>query len=586
MTYTEWLIFFLFIQLLHFAGTWKLYERAGRKAWEAAIPVYNGVVLAKIINRPKWWVVILFLPVVNQLMFPIFWIETARSFGFNKRKDTILVVLTLGLYLFYISYATSATYKKNRSLKPRTALGEWVSAIAFAIIAATIVHTYVMQPYVIPSSSLEKTLLTGDYLFVSKFHYGARVPTTMVTFPMVHDTVPLIKKKSYLFDDQYENRETSLLNKFQLPYTRISGFQEIKRNDIVVFNQPPDTLRNMNQWTDGNPRTPERNYYKPIDKKLNLVKRCVGIPGDSLEIRDGYVFINGKKNTLPDRSKLQFYYNIYSDKGLSTEKLKRYTQKEFERQYVLTIDNNNQYQNLRKYLYLQRIDGNKFIAKTDYKDLSSDLINFIHSLKVSFREIKSNIRTANLTEEIAAELRKDSEVDSVIRSFSPKGDVDPSVFPHLTSLGWNTDNFGPIYIPQKGTTVKLDENSMPFYKRIISEYEGNQLDIIGNRYFINGEEVNFYTFKQDYYWMMGDNRQSSLDARMWGYVPFDHVVGKPVFIWFSKDDVNGGVRWNRMFTTVSGDGEPVSYLKFFLIALSLYLVSSFVIKKKTKNTKK
>ena len=224
--------------------------------------------------------------------------------------------------------------------------------------------------------------------------------------------------------------------------------------------------------------------------------------------------------------------------------------------------------------------------KTDDKGISDDLLNFIRSLRVSCKEIKPTVRRANLTEEIADQLRKDSEVDSVIRNFSPKGELDASVFPHVASLQWNTDNFGPIYIPKKGATVRLDESSMPFYKRIISEYEGNQLDIIGNQYFINGERADSYTFQQDYYWMMGDNRQSSLDARMWGYVPFDHVVGKPVFIWFSKDDVNGGIRWERLFTTVSGNGEPVSYLKFFLIGLGLYFVSSFVLKMKKKKAKK
>ena len=265
---------------------------------------------------------------------------------------------------------------------------------------------------------------------------------------------------------------------------------------------------------------------------------------------------------------------------------KRHTGKEFERQYVLTTNNDSQYQRLRIYLYLQSIGDRKFLVKTDDKGISDDLLNFIRSLRVSCKEIKPTVRRANLTEEIADQLRKDSEVDSVIRNFSPKGELDASVFPHVASLQWNTDNFGPIYIPKKGATVRLDESSMPFYKRIISEYEGNQLDIIGNQYFINGERADSYTFQQDYYWMMGDNRQSSLDARMWGYVPFDHVVGKPVFIWFSKDDVNVGIRWERLFTTVSGNGEPVSYLKFFLIGLGLYFVSSFVLKMKKKKAKK
>lgn len=533
MSFTEWILFFLVIQVIHFAGTWKLYQRAGRKSWEAAIPIYNGIVLAQIINRPKWWIILLFLPIVNQLMFPVLWIETARSFGFNKRHDTILVVLTLGLYLYYINYATDASYIKERSLKPRTKLGEWVSAIAFAVIAATMVHTYVMQPYVIPSSSLEKTLLVGDYLFVSKFHYGARVPTTTVAFPMVHDTIIGINKKSYLFDDQIENRETSWKNKLQLPYMRIPGFQEISRNDIVVFNQPPDTLQNMNQWTDGNPNTPDRNYFKPIDKKLNLVKRCVAIPGDSLQIKEGYIYINGERTVLPYRAKPQYGF-IVNTNGQKFP---------------------DEYNTLTKYGVReggQMPNGNYFLY---------------------------------LTDEEAEKIAKHSKVVSVTKDLKPKGVAGSNIFPHVRSLGWNTDNFGPIYIPQKGVTVELTEDSMPFYKRIISEYEGNQLEIIGSTYFINGEKSTTYTFKQNYYWMMGDNRHNSLDARSWGYVPFDHVVGKPVFIWFSKDNNTGKIRWDRMFTTVSGDGEPVSYFKYFLILVGLYALYSFVLKGRLKKKK-
>ena len=184
MTFTQWFIFFLAVQVIHFLGTWKLYVKAGRKAWEAALPIYNGIVLMKIINRPKWWIVLLFIPVVNLLMFPVIWIETIRTYSFYKKVDSFLVIVTLGLYIFYINYATDTKHIADRSLKPRSELGEWISSIAFAIIAATLVHTYFMQPFTIPTSSLEKSLLIGDYLFVSKFHYGARVPSTIIAAPM------------------------------------------------------------------------------------------------------------------------------------------------------------------------------------------------------------------------------------------------------------------------------------------------------------------------------------------------------------------------------------------------------------------
>ena len=564
MTFIEWFIFFLVIQVIHFTGTWKLYQRANRKAWEAAIPIYNAVILMKIINRPKWWVILLFIPVINQLMFPILWIETARSFGFNKRKDTALVLLTLGFYLFFINYATNSTYKLNRSLKPRTALGEWVSSIAFAIIAATLVHTYVMQPYTIPTSSLEKTLLVGDYLFVSKFHYGARVPTTTIATPMLHDSIPtsIVSKKN----------TKSYLNKPLLPYLRIPGFQKIKRNDIVVFNWPVDTLVH---WMDPSKGTD----FKPLDKKTNYVKRCVGIAGDTLEVRDGYVYINGKQNILPDRAKLQFYNRVYSEKGLSTQKLLRYTDKEFERKFIINFTSQNQFEKVMRYATNnpEKIKDNQFIITTSDEGIPQWIIN---GYRLDIKEISTKIRKANITDEIAAKLRKDSEVDSVVKVINPKGNKGNNMFPQGTNLSWNTDNYGPIYIPKKGTTVPLNMNSIPFYERIIEDYENNQLEVIGEHIFVNGKKSTSYTFKQDYYWMMGDNRQNSLDARSWGYVPFDHVVGKPVLIWFSINE--GKIRWERLFTTVGGNGKPVSYLMYFLIALAGYIGYSFLRKNKKK----
>jgi len=198
MTFTDWILIFLVIQLIHFLGTWKLYQKAGYKAWEAAVPVYNAYVLTKIINRHWGWVILLLIPVINVIMLPILWVETLRSFGKNSAVDTALGIVTFGFYIYYVNYTQDVKHIKDRSLEPKTALGEWVSSILFAVVAATIVHTYVMQPYNIPTSSLEKTLLVGDFLFVSKFHYGARTPMTAVSFPMVHDTIPATKLKSYL----------------------------------------------------------------------------------------------------------------------------------------------------------------------------------------------------------------------------------------------------------------------------------------------------------------------------------------------------------------------------------------------------
>ncbi|MUP46117.1 signal peptidase I [Gramella sp. BOM4] len=508
MTLTEWFLFFLLVQVVHFLGTWKLYQRAGRKAWEAAVPVYNAVILMKIINRPKWWVALMFIPIVNLIIFPVIWVETIRSFGKNSTLDTWLVILSLGFYIYYVNYATNASYIVDRDLKPRTETGEWISSILFAVIAATIVHTYFMQPFTIPTSSLEKTLLVGDFLFVSKFHYGARTPKTAVSFPMVHDTIPVLGVKSYL-------------KKPQIPYFRFPGFENVERNDIVVFNWPVDTVRKFFD-------TSGKHYDKPIDKKSNYVKRAVGVPGDSLSVRDGYVYINGKQLELPDRAKPQFSY-IGQTKG------QRFNPQNLYKLYDIT-------------------DGFGYLENNGF---------FIQSLsEENYERFKNHPNVANIRR----------YVDSV-------GVKNSRIFPNDGKRNWNNSQFGPIYIPEAGKTVKITPESMAFYKEIIETYEGsemgidNKLSLNGTQVLLNGQPIDSYTFKQNYYWMMGDNRNNSEDSRIWGYVPENHIVGKPVFIWMSWDSNASGfdkVRWERVFTTVKGDGEPTSFLPYFLIALVIF----------------
>ena len=290
MEISGWLIFILLVQVIHGIGTWKLYVKAGRKAWEAFIPVYNGIVLMQIINRPKWWILLLFIPVINLFLFPIIWIETLRTFGKKSTVDMVLGVVTLGFYIAYVNYTKETTYHANRDLTAPNKTMDTLGSLSFAIVVATLVHTYFIQPYTIPTSSLEKSLLVGDFLFVSKFHYGARTPMTPIAAPMVHDTLPVVKVKSYTA-------------KPSLPYFRFPALQKIERNDIVVFNWPADTLFHMYKAAD-------KRYDKPIDKKTNYVKRCTAIPGDNFEIRDGIIFINGKESILPERAKPQYFYLI------------------------------------------------------------------------------------------------------------------------------------------------------------------------------------------------------------------------------------------------------------------------------------
>jgi len=551
MNATQWIIFFLIIQLIHGLATWKLYIKAGRKAWEAFIPVYNAVILMKIINRPLWWTILLFLPIVNLIMFPVVWVETARSFGKNSRLDTFLAIITLGFYNFYLNYIADVNYIEDRSLKPRSSTGDWVNSILFAVVAATIVHTYFIQPYVIPSSSLEKTLLVGDFLFVSKFHYGARVPMTTVALPMVHDSVPKTKLKSYIFNDKFEERKTSWKNKLQLPYMRLPGFEKIKRNEIVVFNQPADTLLNMNDFT------PDRNYYKPIDKKTNLVKRCVGIAGDTLELREGHVYINGEKNVLPDRAHLQFFYNVKT-KGDVRQLFNKYEITESSGYETYYIDN--------KYLEDPKImDFINTSKDIDLQVIGRDSIQTEVSGKLNqrfFQRLKMSVANTNyignMTEELAAKVAKDPSIISISKVNSKT--TDSRLFPQDSEYSFTADNFGPIYIPKKGETIDLSVKNFPLYKRVIGEYERNKITSRGNQILINNQVATSYTFKQDYYWMMGDNRQNSIDSRYWGFVPFDHVVGKPVLVWMSFDTIKKRIRWERLFTTVHGTGKATSFL--------------------------
>ena len=563
MNGTQWILFILLVQVIHFLGTWKLYVKAGRKAWEAAIPIYNGIILMQIINRPKWWVLLLFIPIINLLMFPVIWVETIRSFGQNKLWQTWAVILTLGFYIYVVNYTMNVEHIADRDLKPSTGLGEWVSSIVFAVVAATFVHTYFIQPYVIPTGSLERTLRIGDFLFVSKFHYGARAPMTAVAAPMVHDTLPIIKTKSYL-------------NKPQIPYFRLLGFNTPKKNDIVVFSWPADTVRQF--------FVAEKGVKKPIDKKSNYVKRCVGTPGDSLEIINGFVHINGQQLQLSERAKVMYDYIVYGSKGVSSRLLNEVGADDFQRKYISPPINQNQLNGLDPYvLGANRRDDGQIELYTDEKGIPTEVIR---QLRLGLKEETPRRRPANLTNEMVEALKKDQRIDSVVKQIEPQGTAGYNIFPQNSRYQWNNDNLGPIYIPEAGATVKLTPEVLPLYKKIIRDYEKNEVKVSGNQVLVNGTPTDSYTFKMDYYWMMGDNRDHSEDSRTWGYVPANHIVGKPVFIWLSFDNFQDGIRfnekmrWDRVFTTVGGDGEPVSYFRYFLMALAGWFVFDFFRKRR------
>ncbi len=509
MTITQWLIFFIALNILHGVATFKFYQKAGKEVWKAFIPFLNIYVLIDIINRPKWWMIFVYIPIVNLLMIPVLWVQLLKVFGKKENKDIWLAILTIGLYLAYINFTeiNKLTYNPEHKDEKETVIG----SIVFAVIAATIVHTYFIQPYTIPTPSLEKSLLVGDYLFVSKFHYGARPPMTTVALPMVHDTIPLIKTRSYLKWPQ-------------LPYMRLPGFQKIKNNDIVVFNWPADTVKYFFHKD-----TPQ---YKPIDKKSHYVKRCVGIAGDSLQIKNGILYINGKKVTYPDRTKLQHLYLVKTKDSM-----------DFTRQTLLRLVKN-------------------------------------YDIKEIMFTPKKGEYLMNLTDDKLKVVKNMSNVKNIELYNTGKGEMFGG------HKDWDINNFGPIYIPKKGDVLQLNKETYPFYKWIIARYDdhdaGHKIDkhkveLKGNDVYVDGKLTKEYTVKQDYYWMMGDNRSESEDSRFWGYVPFDHIVGKPVFIFMSIDnDPNkkflDKIRWDRVFTTVSGSGERVSYLWPFIALIVLYYV--------------
>ena len=565
MEISGWLIFILLVQVIHGIGTWKLYVKAGRKAWEAFIPVYNGIVLMQIINRPKWWILLLFIPVINLFLFPIIWIETLRTFGKKSTVDMVLGVVTLGFYIAYVNYTQETTYHANRDLTAPNKTMDTLGSLSFAIVVATLVHIYFIQPYTIPTSSLEKSLLVGDFLFVSKFHYGARTPMTPIAAPMVHDTLPIIKTKSYLA-------------KPSLPYFRFPALQKIERNDIVVFNWPADTLFHMYKAAD-------KRYDKPIDKKTNYVKRCTAIPGDNFEIRDGIIFINGKESILPERAKPQYFYLIKTN-NINADEIKNFYQI-IEGYPLFEIKNE---------IWDKPELKNELINRYAFEEISRDTLTTAVTGQIDqdiYNKLGLMISPSyfygNLTAEKYEQLKSDSRISSVKRQISKT--AEDGIFtdiqdgkPSLKN-NWNRDNMGPISIPEAGKTVALNKENLPLYKKIIDEYEGNDLKVNGDEIRINGQIATSYTFKQDYYWMMGDNRHNSLDSRYWGFVPADHIVGKPIFIWMSIDGINDGIknwsiRWDRLFTTVSGDGQPKSYFQYFLIALAAYFAFDYLRKKK------
>ena len=485
------------------AFCWKLFERAGYKGFYSVIPYYNLIILSKIVNDTKWWwYLLLIIPYINFFTMMLMFIDLAKAFGRFKIWEVVCAAVVPFIF-FPIVTIQKSKYSDPRvtSYPAKSTVRDWLDAIVWAVVAALIIRTFMFEMYTIPSSSMEKSLLVGDYLVVSKLGYGPRIPNTPLSFPFVHHTLPWTKTtKSYIEWPQ-------------LPYKRLPGTTDIKRNDPIVFNFPAgDTVSEVYQsnvtyyqlcrYFGKDKVMNDKQQFgniitRPVDKRENYVKRLIAMPGDTLQIIDGVVYINGEIGEQPHEMQHNYLVKITSN-GINPSILEKYNITE------------------------------------GYRTAHADELIF------------------NMTATTAEEFRKLPFVTSVERRIAPAGtEVSEDIFPNDTTyFKWNVDNFGPIVIPQEGVTVKINPENIALYDRVIRAYEHNDMKVKDGKIFINGKETDEYTFKMDYYWMMGDNRHNSQDSRFWGYVPIDHIVGKPVFVWLSIDKNTGKIRFNKTFRFV------------------------------------
>ena len=463
---------------------------------------------------------------------------------------------------FYWKYMNWTFWKKRakREKKKRSFIAEWTNAVVFAVVAATLIHTYIIQPFTIPTSSMEKSMLIGDYLLVSKLSYGPNTPNTPLSIPFMHNTLLGTKNKP------------SYSKAVQLGYNRLPGFNTVKNNDIVVFNYPVDDM----------------HADMPFDKKTNYVKRCLGIAGDSLEIRDQKIFVNGKEQTLPDRSHGQFSYIVTTNgNGFRKKFLLENDITEVYPLYQYEFNLNNEEVALfREQPYIRNVDS---LENINDEVVKYRIITQGVKLNPNVLQTYNGVKSANslflmmLTDKNAEKLASLSSVQSVEKPKLLSGQKGSIMFPKGNDYNWDTDNYGPIYIPKAGESIVLNKKNIELYRDIIKNYEENKLELKEEGIYINDTLRTEYTFQMNYYWMMGDNRHNSLDSRFWGFVPENHIVGKPVFNWMSIDPNGKGlnkIRWERLFTVIHGEGEAKSYLIHFLIFIGLWNLVSRYLKKK------
>jgi signal peptidase I, bacterial type len=521
-------------------GLWGIFKKAGLAPWKSVVPFYNIWLWTRDVIRKKWWWFVLFLiPYLGIFMFLYMIWETIHHFDKHGYLPLILGTLFFPFFMPYLGFSKKEQYIAEIPELKKSSARSWIDALIFAVAAAYIIRACWFELYTIPTSSMESSLMVGDFLSVSKLAYGVRAPQTPIAMPFVHNKLP------------FTDHAKSYTEIVKLPYLRTKPLRSIQRNDVVVFNYPdgdtvalerqaesyyaivrefeamlnpnasqvdkqnvyyryaPEEIARIQQkyagdYYPGKGRAAVWNEYhvisRPVDKRENYVKRCIALPGDQLSVVGKQVYINGNPVTNPDR--IQYSYMVFHPTGMQLSLKKR---KE------LNLNEED----------IQRVD--QYTA--------------VYRLNAAQKE----------------QIEKMGYTVQVLEDKS--GEYDPSIFPHSPEYAWNKDNFGPLVIPAKGMTVALDAKNIVLYEQIIRQYENNKLDVRDGKVYINGAEAHSYTFKMNYYFMMGDNRHNSADSRFWGFVPEDHIVGKASVVWLSVDKFKtwgdkGKIRWNRMFKKI------------------------------------
>lgn len=509
--------FFLVLYLLGcLVGLCFVFKKAGVAWWKAMVPAYNIVVWIKICDKGWRWYIYFLIPAINIFIFLLMVVETAKVFHRYGFWEQTFAVVFPWIYLPVAGFNKWTYYDPSNEPPHKVSEArDWLDAIVFALVAAVIIRGNVLEFYKIPSSSMEKSLLTGDYLMVSKLAYGPRATMTPLSMPLVHNVMPLSG-----------GQRESFLRWIELPYHRYPGLGHVERFDAVVFNYPDgDTVCTafqsnysyhdmLRDGVDVNaPRLVVDEYgttvenhvrVRPVDKRENFIKRCIGLPGEELQIVNQQVLINGKPIDNP--YECQHDYAVCFNSGINPARI------------------------------LEQMG----VSHEAYSNACNYLPQTAPYYKIP------------LTQAMAHDLKGNPAVADIQPMVEPRDSLmGLRLFPHAAGYDWSVDNFGPVHIPAKDETIQLTLHNLPIYERVIAVYEGNELSVRDGQIFINGVRTDSYTFKMDYYWMMGDNRHGSADSRYWGFVPENHIAGKAKRVVFSVDPDHRKVRWNRIFRNAS-----------------------------------